>query len=52
MPPVLQLVPEVSCVDLFSIIRSMQMVRWHTVMFLLCPLCAQINKICCLWNFI
>src|SRR5215510_10880915 len=23
------------CVDLFSIIRSMQMVRWHTVMFLL-----------------
>jgi len=22
----------------------MQMLRWHTVMFLLCPLCAQKNK--------
>ena len=43
---VLQLVHMFSYVDLFSIIRSIQMVKWHTVMFLLCPLCAQKKNIC------
>jgi len=40
------------CVFFVSIIRSTQMVGWHILMSFLCPLCGQINKFWCQWNFI